>query len=110
PLSGSNYYRLKQVDFDGRYEFSEIRRVDIFGSLTVSNRTNAIANIGLGERMSFEYQVINTNGVVVQIGQEEQAIGNVDVDLSGLPNGIYYLRIVSDDSKVNQSFPIHKVN
>lgn len=32
PLPGANYYRLRQIDYDGRYSFSPVRRV-MLGSL-----------------------------------------------------------------------------
>jgi len=32
PVPGDNYYRLKQVDFDGKYEYSDTRIVKIGGS------------------------------------------------------------------------------
>lgn len=28
PLSGTNYYRLKQLDFDGQWEYSDLRSID----------------------------------------------------------------------------------
>ena len=32
PLSGTNYYRLKQLDFDGQWEYSDLRSIDFIAS------------------------------------------------------------------------------
>lgn len=31
PLSGDNYYRLKQIDFGGKYQFSDVQHIRIEG-------------------------------------------------------------------------------
>ncbi len=37
PVTGTNYYRLKQIDIDGKSENSEIKSIDFFGKKSVSN-------------------------------------------------------------------------
>ena len=38
PAEGVNYYRLKQIDFDGRFEWSDIESVAFSSNTTIKNR------------------------------------------------------------------------
>ncbi|MEM9886768.1 MAG: T9SS type A sorting domain-containing protein [Bacteroidota bacterium] len=95
PLSGTNYYRLKQLDFDGQYEYSSIVAIDFEQQKKVAfqifpNPTNGILNI-----TSIDNQAIENIGVFDVNGRLVLTIDNASpqVDLSTLPNGIYALQI-----------------
>lgn len=90
PLNKHNYYRIKQIDFDGRYKYSRI---------VAAQYENPVAKIfpnPAGDELFFEtndhvekIEIISTMGRVVEtINNPEKAI-----NLESLPTGVYYLRL-----------------
>ncbi len=98
PLSRLNYYRLKQVDFDGKFDYSPTVSVNILTSgkgLTiypnpVSDKLNVVSN-SLDREGSV--QVFDMKGSLVKT---TLLIGN-SLDVSDLPIGLYQMRLI--DSK-----------
>lgn len=97
PLEGVNYYRLKQVDFDGKFEYSEIISI-------TSIATNVKEEIQLYPNPSREYVQVQTTSnddpqmqlINVLAGQviEPPYEGNGKFNLLGVPAGIYVAKIV----------------
>lgn len=90
------YYRLRQNDFDGQFEFSEIRTASIegdkLGLQVYPNPANGevfgLLNVGTG--LETELQLHDLHGRIVK---EQLASGNEFVmDLAGLPAGVYVLK------------------
>ncbi|HYV94917.1 MAG TPA: T9SS type A sorting domain-containing protein [Chitinophagales bacterium] len=102
PLSGINYYRLRQTDFDGTYTYSNIIAIDN-GSITpvvpfvYPNPSNGAFNIGLMAASSGDVtlQVFNAIGQLVTATNEHVQSGqnNFTLDLSSFNQGIYTLVI-----------------
>ena len=98
PLSSVNYYRLKQVDFDGKFDYSPTVSVNMLTNgkgLTVypnpvSDKLNVVTN-SLDREGSI--QVFDIKGSLVKT---TQLIGN-QLDVNDLPVGLYQMRLV--DSK-----------
>lgn len=99
PLLGPNYYRLKAVDIDNSYEFSEVRVVKMNGSKKLAVYPNPSTGEQLGVRVNFNPEesdrimIIDQVGVVVYNGI---ATGNLSFS-SPLRPGIYMLRYISGD-------------
>lgn len=86
PELGINYYRLKQVDYDGGYEYSDIISVQVDGGSAYSiypNPTTGVLHIS----KKSSYSIINSQGQEVLRGIDNR------VDVSGLPLGLYYTRL-----------------
>ncbi|MBI3141796.1 MAG: T9SS type A sorting domain-containing protein [Bacteroidetes bacterium] len=105
PLGGKSYYRLMQVDYDGKTDFSEIREVNrtlteqVFQVETVYPNPFAesfTVDVLLSEDAKVVFDLLNTNGSVVRtesliMGPE---VGKYLFDnLAGLPSGSYVLRV-----------------
>lgn len=97
PVSGTNYYRLKQVDFDGSYEYSSLIAVEI---LQRSGSVRLFPNPTIDRVfLQFEGQLDGdkihlSNLVGNRIDRTPKASDSGwEVDLSGLPSGIYFLRM-----------------
>ncbi|MFT4023377.1 MAG: T9SS type A sorting domain-containing protein [Flavihumibacter sp.] len=97
PLRGINYYRLKQVDLDGKYEYSGIINVKYQYSKRASvfpNPASDILSVVTGEN-KFSVQVINMNGNVVARFTNQK-----NLQIQQLPAGLYYLRLEYDNGGV----------
>lgn len=99
--SGVSYYRLKQVDWDGEIEYSEvvaITRRKVVDDLSVyPNPASNVLNLeGISQG---QYSIVNTLGQVLKEGelQNEQQI-----DISALKLGRYFLYLIpeSGDSQL----------
>ena len=100
PLIGYSYYRLKQVDFDGRISYSKI--VSIYFSrendITVfPNPTHDIININLNTvPINVEFIVQDGYGKIV-LHKKYNDIQFADLDVSNLEAGIYFLKIKNEN-------------
>ncbi|GEM_PF-2241072 len=104
PYVGDSYYRLRQVDFDGQYEYTEIILVQValepVSFNVYPNPVHDVFNVeirGISANERPEYQLISLQGRLVTTGhlQADQE-GRVNEQVSfnnGLPAGIYILSI-----------------
>lgn len=96
PISGISYYRLKQTDFNGQFEYSEIRMVNrssVAASLYASpNPSNGIFTINRDIKDPNDVRVYNLSGKVVD-GYRVEVETQLKVDLSDLRAGVYLLNI-----------------
>lgn len=90
PFLGINYYRLKQIDFDASFEYSEVIAIEVknikIDFEIFPNPTEGELNFS--ESISGKLTVRNTLGQVVYQNQTETI---QYLDLSFLPVGSYYL-------------------
>ncbi|MFP5042027.1 T9SS type A sorting domain-containing protein [Parasediminibacterium sp. JCM 36343] len=101
PLQGRAYYRLQMVDKDGSIAYSNI--VSVAGSqlLAVSVYPNPASSfVTIHSSHIAAVQVIDNMGRVVKQVQLKDAT-NPMLPLSGLPAGVYHLRILTTDGKVS---------
>ncbi|MEN0050943.1 MAG: T9SS type A sorting domain-containing protein [Bacteroidota bacterium] len=94
PLKGINYYRLKQMDFDGAYEYSEVIAIDVQktdnwvwlqSNLVQDQLTILLAN-------EADITIINAAGIKVQ---QRTINGNSTVDTTDLLAGTYHLLVTA---------------
>ncbi|MBI1185035.1 T9SS type A sorting domain-containing protein [bacterium] len=106
PLAGLAYYRVKQVDFDGKFDFSRIVQVDLSGnsdaelqinSLYPNPFTNQLAidcNLPQSARVSID--LLNSSGQPVKHEERELPAGQQIIKLEGLDalqHGAYILKL-----------------
>jgi hypothetical protein len=99
-ITGVSFYRLKQQDFDGKYEYSKIVSVKFEGveDLVVSPNPSSglftIANRQLDPR---QVRLYNSLGQAFEV---DSAIDNSDtlINISSFPSGIYILQMVEGNS------------
>ncbi|MBX9449320.1 MAG: T9SS type A sorting domain-containing protein [Taibaiella sp.] len=107
PLNGDNFYRLKQVDIDGRYEYSEVRMVRFGqqGHLTiVPNPTSGMVTISGFAKGNNQIVLVNALGqMLLHTTLKDQA--EYRLDLSRFTAGVYYISVRNEDGTVSH----HKV-
>ena len=90
PLAELNYYRLKQTDYDGRFQYSPVvlvKRDDVKGAVQLypNPGTGVFSIYGLAEDEMGSVKVLNAVGQEVSV-----QLMNGQIDLSTQPAGTYY--------------------
>ncbi|MGB1019259.1 MAG: T9SS type A sorting domain-containing protein [Chitinophagales bacterium] len=99
PASKLNYYKLKQIDFDGQYEYSDIVRVNIKSGL-MNTEIIAVYPNPLEDELNIDFEgeinieVVNITGEVLIKSQEKM------INVKTLSSGIYFLRIYSENNEL----------
>jgi len=94
PVNGLNYYRLKQVDFDGQHHYSDVISVwlDLLAEniQLYPNPTQGRLNVAIPWQGSFKVRIYDSIGNEVYsthlTGGTPQSI-----ETDGMPRGLYYL-------------------
>ena len=98
PLNATNYYRLKQLDFDSRFEYSNTVVLNNGKDKSIAVYPNpstgifTIVNENEGEKT---YNVINAFGQKIIVNIEKNQL-----DLSNQPSGLYYLQMQNQAVKL----------
>lgn len=113
PLSGTSFYRLKQVDIDGAAAYSDIVKVANNQSVkTVSIYPNPVSGIAnLYSKTNFksgqQLFLIDAKGTKVKAFTASSNTNIMQVDLTTMKSGLYLLQIV-DNGSVIESLPLIK--
>gem|GEM_PF-998669 len=94
PLSGTSYYRLKQVDFDGNFSYSNIADLHYERNTPINIYPNPVREIlHINTELPVQQILIfDTTGKSISPQMTNNAI-----DVSTLPEGIYTLKITIGD-------------
>ncbi len=102
-LNGLNYYRLKQIDFDGKFSFSSIAVVELektTAEISVyPNPTSDFINIQLDQATTNGIlQIFNEAGSLVSTMDLSSQTENYTISLKQFPKGTYFLWLKTDYS------------
>ncbi len=87
PSIGINYYRIKQVDYDGKYSFSDIASVRYDGSGETSIYPNPVTSeVTITTTASTSLQIMDVYGRVLT--KQDISEGQNTINLAELPTGI----------------------
>lgn len=105
PLSGLNYYRLKQVDFDGSFTYSNTLAVDVSFDSDLKVFPNPLSGNQL--RIQFGHDGKQANVIIRDLrGQEvfrdeilsaEEGLIFRQLNLPELPKGVYLLEVENEE-------------
>jgi hypothetical protein len=91
----TSYYRLRQIDNDGKETLSKVISVSTKGKTTLKVYPSVTTGIlTLETDLTSDYQVINLLGQEVMNGKATQRL-----DVSALPRGAYFLRVRTEQVK-----------
>lgn len=97
PSYGYNYYRLKQVDFDGTFEYSPIKAVEFSGKQLDARLYPTVVQdqlyLEISPSNSGIFQIISSTSRLCQTAVISKNQNNYQLDVSGLPAGVYLLRV-----------------
>ncbi|MEL7220714.1 MAG: T9SS type A sorting domain-containing protein [Bacteroidota bacterium] len=108
PTTGENYYRLKQMDYDGQFEYSDIRVVEFGRSQTTmlpifpNPAKDGFLNLNLDNYSGGEVliQIYDTAGKLWL--QQSSFSANNALSVSGFVAGIYIVETIVDGQSLRQ--------
>ena len=106
--TGNYFYRLKQIDFGGRYEYSDEIEVEVLGPLTFGLEQNypnpfnpsTIIKYRISETGSVKLSIYSILGEEVKVlvdGVVNSGFYEITFDASNLPSGTYFYRLQSNN-------------
>ena len=112
PKSSVVYYRLKMIDVDGKFTTSKTVSIKLdnnfsnasvypnpsFGKLTFK-LDKALANTGI-------LRITDITGRIVKTQEVLKAETNINVNVTGLQSGRYFISISNQSTVINQSFVV----
>ena len=107
PFLGLSYYRLKQTDFDGSFEYHDVKSVfvelnDQGDSKIYPNPSRGQVTI-FGENLKMNelhlYDILGQN-LTAKLKLTKAGTSTFDLDLTNLPNGIYWLITKTQTHKI----------
>jgi len=110
PIQGVNYYRLKQIDFDGTFEYSYIIAVEVEGGVARTsivklhpNPANQLINIQLqsANNTKFTMTILDVTGRVVEVFdiQVERGLNPpFAIKLDDYPQGVFLIKLYDNNS------------
>ena len=110
PFSGNNYYRLKQVDIDGKFSYSPTRLVNFKDNsyfTILNNPSNGTSVIVRTSELNSTISIFDESGRKLK----EIAVinNNTSVPVDQLANGIYLLVLHKDGAvKITEKFVVNR--
>lgn len=118
PYEGISYYRLKQTDYDGKFEYSKLAPVFIqkefnfsvwpnpavdYLAIDILNSKESRTNSSNSSEQYF-ITILNANGTTIISETSEQVNTQYKINVSDLPSGMYFLIVQSDEKIFKQNF------
>lgn len=112
PVAGFNYYRLRQVDFDGHFTYSHIERIEIKKAETVTayynNQNNTIQLLFTDGQDNLNIKLYASNGQLVKSAKAANNTISYTLNLPALATGVYMLQLNSDKTNFAKKIFISK--
>lgn len=102
-VSGSNYYRLKQIDNDGKYSYSSVIKLD-YSQFDWSVSGNPVTNnswvqLQLDKASTISVKIISINGQIIQTinkGNISSGTYSIPLNFGHASSGMYVVQLLVD--------------
>ena len=106
PLARANYYRLRQVDFDGQFSYSPIVSVMVGEAGGVRLYPSPVQDLlhvqtDAAPEETTQWQISDQTGRLLQSGSFSS---NIELNVAGLPAGTYTLRLINGQQVQSRQF------
>jgi hypothetical protein len=101
PETGWNYYRMKEIDRDGKFYYSPVAAVNINGSkepVMSPNPADAFTNINAGLDPLLSVRLYDATGKMLQNIQTANGTTNIKLNTADLMKGVYFVTIKTTTS------------
>ncbi|MEM9022946.1 MAG: LamG-like jellyroll fold domain-containing protein, partial [Bacteroidota bacterium] len=105
PFAGTSYYRLKQVDVDGQYSYSEVRTITLAQPEAFTlfpNPTNGLVKLTASHALPAHIVVLDARGkpVTGKVAIQRLSPSAMALNLASLPAGFYVVRAGNRHSRL----------
>ncbi len=108
-LSSENYFRIKQVDIDGKFSYSQIKSMRLAKQVSsvesniviYPNPVRDVMNITNLESSNYTARIVDMSGRVIKSFVMRN--GQNQVDVASLKSGIYFISMNDMNGKVNSA-------
>ena len=113
-LSGIAYYRLKQIDFDGTFSYSDIQSVKVENTTILQTNvfpTVATELVTLETNTTVEsenIQIFNQSGRPISLTIAEKTANRISFTVNQLPQGMYFISIRQNNEVSTRRFFVGK--
>ena len=117
PLPGTSYYRLKQTDYDGQFEYSSMVELhnDYISDMrtyeiTVANNTRVVLSYQLKSEVSYDLYVYDIMGKVVNhdVIFAEEGLNEYTLNVRGFESGSYFITLQNQNEVYSEKFMIRR--
>lgn len=105
-VSGVHYFRLKQVDFDGSYAYTEIRALRVEEPFvqklfpTILHEGSQIVYLQMEKDDNYKVEIITALGQLVEsydADMQSNAYHEINFDMNRYVSGVYFIRVSNDN-------------
>jgi PKD repeat protein len=104
PSVGLNYYRLKMLDNDARFKYSDVKKINIVSKATLVVSSNSNGNIafslqGIKSNTGLSLSVTNAAGQLTKTFYLNSVVNNNQYLVNAGTAGVYFVRVTLTDGQ-----------
>ena len=113
PLPGKSYYRLKQTDYDGQFEYSSLVELDnayisdvTSYNVTHVDNTKIILSYQMRKNIRYDLYVYDVTGKIVKhdIVYSDEGFNLYELDIRNYQSGTYFITLQNQNEVYSEKF------